>query len=120
MSRNSGGDTFAAVSVEITGRSGVKKISRRGLKRSARRILEILGQGRAELSLALVDNREMQKLNARYRDKNEPTDVLAFPAGKALLPGMQVLGDVVISVEKAEEQARKRRKTLGQEIRTLL
>jgi len=108
------------VSVEIIGRSRVRKISRRRLKRSARRILKILGQGRAELSLALVDNREMQKLNARYRDKNEPTDVLAFPAGKALLPGMQVLGDVVISVEKAEEQARKRRKTLGQEIRTLL
>ena len=120
MSRNRGGDTFAAVSVEIIGRSRVRKISRRRLKRSARRILKILGQGRAELSLALVDNREMQKLNARYRDKNEPTDVLAFPAGKALLPGMQVLGDVVISVEKAEEQARKRRKTLGQEIRTLL
>jgi len=120
LSRNRGGDTFAAVSVEIIGRSRVRKISRRRLKRSARRILKILGQGRAELSLALVDNREMQKLNARYRDKDEPTDVLAFPAGKALLPGMQVLGDVVISVEKAEEQARKRRKTLGQEIRTLL
>ena len=60
MSRNRGGDTFAAVSVEITGRSRVKKISRRGLERSARRILEILGQGRAELSLAQVENRERQ------------------------------------------------------------
>ena len=120
MSRNRGGDTFAAVSVEIVGRSRVKKISRRGLKRSARRILEILGQGRAELSLALVDNREMQKLNARYRDKNEPTDVLAFPAGKALLPDMQVLGDVVISVDRAGEQARRAGKTLEQEMEKLL
>ena len=108
------------MSVEIVSRFAGKKIRVRRLKETARRILELLRQDHAELSLALVDNREMQKLNARYRDKNEPTDVLAFPAGKALLPGMQVLGDVVISVEKAEEQARKRRKTLGQEIRTLL
>src|SRR3970040_1291730 len=62
----------------------------------------------------------MQKLNARYRDKNEPTDVLAFPTGEALLPGMQVLGDVVISVEKAEEQGRRARKTLDQEMEKLL
>jgi len=108
------------MSVEIVSRFAGKKIRVRRLKETARRILGLLRQDHAELSLALVDNREMQKLNARYRDKNEPTDVLAFPAGKALLPGMQVLGDVVISVEKAEEQARKRRKTLGQEIRTLL
>lgn len=113
-------DTFAAVSVEIIGRSRVKKISRRRLKRSARRILEILGQDHAELSLALVDNREIQELNARYRNKDEPTDVLSFPVDGSLPTGMEMLGDVVISVEKAEAQARKRKKTLEQEIRDLL
>ena len=106
--------------VEIVNRQTRRKLSRLRLKKTAQKVLELLNQERAELSLGLVGNRGIQKLNARYRNRNEPTDVLAFPAGKALLPGMQVLGDVVISVEKAEEQARKRRKTLGQEIESLL
>ena len=108
------------MSVEIVSRFAGKKIRVRRLKETARRILELLRQDHAELSLALVDNREMQKLNARYRNKNQPTDVLAFPAGKALLPDMQALGDVVISVEKAEEQARRAGKTLYQEMEKLL
>ncbi len=113
-------DALVAVSVEIISRNRVKKVSLRKLKHSARRVLEILGRSRAEFCLALVDDREIRKLNARYRDKDEPTDVLAFPSGEPLLPGMPTVGDVVISVERAAEQARRRRKTLEQEIRTLL
>ena len=113
-------ETLVAVSVEIVNKIRRKKISVRRTKKKAQRILQFLDRDHAELSLALVDDREIQKLNARYRDKNEPTDVLAFPTGEALLPGMQVLGDVVISVEKAEEQARRARKTLDQEMEKLL
>lgn len=83
-------------------------------------ILAFLKQDRAELSLALVDNRKIQELNARYRNRNEPTDVLSFPSGESLPAGVQILGDVVISVEKAEEQARRRRKTLEREMTDLL
>lgn len=108
------------MAVDITNRAGRKKVAVQRLKQTARRILEILDQDEAELSLALVDNRQIQKLNARYRNRNEPTDVLSFPSGESLPTGIQILGDVVISVEKAEEQARKRRKTLEQEMESLL
>ena len=106
--------------VEIVNRQTRRKLSRLRLKKTAQKVLEFLNQERAELSLALVDNREIGKLNARYRRKNEPTDVLSFPSGERLPGGKVLLGDVVISVEKAEEQARKRRKTLEQEIESLL
>ena len=68
----------------------------------------------------MVKKGEIQKLNARYRHKNEPSDVLSFPSGGVLPEGMRLLGDVVISVEQAEKQARERGKTLMEEMESLL
>ena len=108
------------MAIEIVNRQTRRKLSCLRVKKTARKILESLDQNQVELSLALVGNREIQKLNARYRNRNEPTDVLSFPSGETLPTGIQILGDVVISVGKAEEQARKRRKTLEQEMESLL
>ena len=108
------------VKVEVVTKNVGETISLPIVKKTAQRILDILHQHQVELSLALVDNREIQGLNARYRKKNKPTDVLSFPSGGQLPNGLEILGDVVISVEKAEEQARKRRKTLEQEMESLL
>ncbi len=64
-----------------------------------------------ELSLRLTDNQEIQQFNAQYRHKDTPTDVLAFAALEAetpLLPECEdplYLGDVIISVETAHQQA---------------
>ncbi|SET41229.1 probable rRNA maturation factor [Natronincola peptidivorans] len=60
-----------------------------------------------EVSLSLVDNKEIQQLNKTYRDKDCPTDVLSFPMMDDDDPVMEekILGDIVISVEKAVEQA---------------
>ncbi|MBC5787195.1 MULTISPECIES: rRNA maturation RNase YbeY [Clostridiaceae] len=65
----------------------------------------------AEVSVSFVDNSEIQTLNAEYRDKNAPTDVLSFPLGENGVydknpDGACMLGDIVISMEKAVEQAR--------------
>ena len=46
--------------------------------------------------------------------------MLSFPAGDELPTGVQLLGDVIISVEKAKEQAKARRRTLDEELVTLL
>ncbi|MEE0931384.1 MAG: rRNA maturation RNase YbeY [Acutalibacteraceae bacterium] len=72
--------------------------------------LENLG-GIAEISVTFVDNEEIHKLNKQYRNKDMPTDVLSFVMGENgtydIDPktGAQILGDVVISMEKAVEQA---------------
>lgn len=106
--------------LENAKRSAGRKLPVRELKKTGRRILELLNQNQAELSIALVKNREIQRLNARYRHKNEPTDVLSFPSGGVLPEGLRLLGDVVISVEQAEKQARERGKTLMEEMESLL
>jgi rRNA maturation RNase YbeY len=111
---------YAPMPVEVLRRGGGKKYPARRLKAVAARILELLKQERAELSVALIGNGEMRKLNARYRKKNYPTDVLSFPAGAAAPGGIRLLGDVIISVDKAKEQAKERSRTLDEEMTTLL
>jgi probable rRNA maturation factor len=66
----------------------------------------------AELSVTLCDNAYIKKLNKAYRDKDKPTDVLSFPMYEngefdisECISGA-VLGDIVISLERAKEQAK--------------
>jgi probable rRNA maturation factor len=106
--------------VEIVRKEASGTFSNRELKRIALKVLELVEQSQAELSVALVNNREIRKLNAKYRQKDYPTDVLSFPAANELPMGVRLLGDVVISVEKAEEQAKQRGRTLNEETVTLL
>jgi probable rRNA maturation factor len=106
--------------VEIARRGAGKKFRSRQYKRIASAILELLGRDEVELSLALVGNAEMQRLNAKYRQKNYPTDVLSFAADRNLPVETGLLGDVIISVEKAAQQAKERRRTLEEEMITLL
>jgi probable rRNA maturation factor len=73
--------------------------------------MEELTEG--EVSVTFVTNEEIQELNRTYRDKDQPTDVLSFPMYEAEEVDIEVfdesepllLGDVVISVPKAKEQA---------------
>lgn len=106
--------------VELVRRAAGRKISSRRLKQVALALLQLAKRQDAELSLALIGNAEMQKLNARFRHKDYPTDVLSFPAAKRLPLETPLLGDVIISIDKAAAQAKEQRRTLDQEIVTLL
>jgi probable rRNA maturation factor len=68
-----------------------------------------LGAGvRGEITLRIVGAEESAKLNARYRRKRGPTNVLSFPAESPAGPADEVLpfGDVVICAEVVEREAR--------------
>lgn len=75
-----------------------------------------------ELSLRLTDDREIQTLNAQYRQKDQPTDVLAFAALEVDSPAPIALeeplylGDIVISIETAIGQAQQQGHALEQEL----
>ncbi len=60
-----------------------------------------------EVSLSFVDNEEIRSLNKLYRGKDYATDVLSFPMEDEEFANVEeiLLGDIVISVEKAVEQA---------------
>lgn len=79
--------------------------------RAVRTALEAEAAPPCEVSLYLTDDAEIRELNAQYRGKDSPTDVLSFPqtdddAIDALGEGMpRLLGDIVISVERARAQA---------------
>jgi probable rRNA maturation factor len=91
------------VLVAMRGRR-VPALARR-LAGRARRMLDVLGLGSAELSLMLVSDRVMHDLNRDWRGKDRATDVLAFAQGEDG-PGPEgLLGDVVISVDTARRQA---------------
>ena len=94
----------------------------REVSASARKILLALGCLKAELSLLLINDAQIRRLNKRYRRINRPTDVLAFPMleGGAFPLRSQLMGDVVISIETAKRQAKREGHSLGQEIKILL
>ena len=91
------------------------------LGRVARRLLRRLDLGETELSILLVNDREMRALNRRYRGIDRTTDVLAFAQqeGAGSTPD-GLLGDVVISVDTARRQARDAGSSLGAEADRLL
>ncbi len=79
-------------------------------------------EGSAEISVTFVDNPQIKQLNRQYRNKDSETDVLSFPMAERgefeinQSTGTKILGDIVISVEKAQEQSRRFGHTLEREI----
>jgi probable rRNA maturation factor len=75
----------------------------------AAEILNGLGFIESELSIVLVDDEEMARLNLQYRQVDTTTDVLAFPMLEGefgeILP--ELLGDVVISAPTALDMSRR-------------
>jgi probable rRNA maturation factor len=96
------------------------QVSLARMKQRAQSILNHLGEERSELSLLLVNNRKIRALNAKFRGKNQPTDVLSFPLEERLPTGVRLLGDVVISLQQAQKQAREKRKDFAHEVEWLL
>ncbi len=74
-----------------------------------------MGCGEVELSLLLTDNDTIRELNANYRGKDRPTDVLSFPMDDPVL-----MGDVVISLETTAAQAGSYGVTRDEELSRLL
>jgi probable rRNA maturation factor len=78
---------------------------------------------RSEVSVRVVDVEEMRALNREYRDKDEPTNVLSFPAGEITgLPDDEgrVLGDVVICAAVVRDEAVEQDKALADHWRHML
>lgn len=75
-----------------------------------------------EVTVLLTDDDQLQALNNEYRGIDAPTDVLSFSAGEAM-PGMKedeaYLGDIVISVPMAKQQAKQGDHSLKSELQLL-
>ena len=83
------------------------------IRRCCHAVLQLEGfKDSAEISVSFVDNDQIQEMNRQYRNIDAPTDVLSFPMGENGQydtnheTGAKILGDIVISVPKAMEQAK--------------
>ncbi|HPI94503.1 MAG TPA: rRNA maturation RNase YbeY [Deltaproteobacteria bacterium] len=69
------------------------------------RILSILGREEVELSVLLIDDARIRELNREYLGRDRPTNVISFPQQEGDGPEGNHLGDVVISLERAAQEA---------------
>lgn len=79
--------------------------------------LEVLEmKGDYEISISFVNNEEIRELNRDYRGVDSETDVLSFPMDDDMIVPIPLLGDIIISVEKALEQSKHYGHSLNREI----
>ena len=96
--------------VEDTVRSAIEKVG------------ELYGIGNSEVSVTLTDNASIHELNRKYRGMDRPTDVLSFALRESEEPDISggaeadALGDIIISVERAQEQAAEYGHSLRREV----
>jgi probable rRNA maturation factor len=90
-----------------------------------------LGLVGVDLTVCLVSDNEIARMNAKFRKKSGPTDVLSFPAisrrkpailrsGKRAVKTGVELGDIAISPTTAKRYARKHRRSVPDELKILI
>lgn len=93
------------------------------IRRCCHAVLELEEfEGSAEVDVSLVDNQQIHAINLEQRNIDAPTDVLSFPLGENgeydqnPATGAYMLGDIVISLEKAQAQAEEYGHSLQREV----
>ena len=102
--------------------SQLPRVNEALVRRTAERLLVLTGMPDAELSLLLADDKQIAELNSSWRRKNGPTNVLAFSLteGPDSAMALNMLGDIVISVEIASREAEKAGLSLHSHLQELL
>jgi rRNA maturation RNase YbeY len=116
------------MSVVLSSRLRRRWISLSEVHSLAENILKAAGASRSDLSLLLVGDGAMRRLNRLYRRKDRTTDVLAFPMRQVrprfTLHGSRftssMLGDVVISLPQASRQAKQAGHSIEREMVVLV
>src|SRR6185369_1902561 len=108
----------------VTGPRGFRGLGT-PLRRLIRATLAIEGARPGEIGVVLSDDAELRALNRRWRGIDRATDVLSFPYPSVAkqAPGRRapvVSGDLVISLDRAVEQARRYRVSVGRELARLV
>ena len=92
--------------VATDNRHSTLRVDRKRLNQHLRTALKQLGRTHAEVSVSLVDDAEIRALNKQWRGVDAVTDVLSFAFDETDSPdvGLDLLGDIVISLDTAARQ----------------
>ncbi|MCH9032448.1 MAG: rRNA maturation RNase YbeY [candidate division Zixibacteria bacterium] len=99
-----------------------KESSRRAPRKELFLLAKVIGEGErvspnSQMNIIISDNSRLRRLNRKYRGKDKPTDVLSFDFRK--VAGSSELGEIYISVDKAQSQALERGHSFKHEILSL-
>jgi probable rRNA maturation factor len=115
----------------IENRQRAVRLARRPLEMFLRRVQDELGLQEAGVTICLVSDAEIARMNETFRKKKGPTDVLSFPAVARRRPPRlrriadklkagEYLGDIAISPATARRYARQNGRKLSSELRVLI
>src|SRR6266404_2638560 len=115
----------------IVNRQRAARLARPPLEAFLRRVKHELGLEEAGLTVRLVSDAEIARMNETFRKKKGPTDVLSFPAAAHRRPRIllratskkkagEFLGDIAIAPATARGYARKHGRSLPAELRVLI
>jgi probable rRNA maturation factor len=102
--------------VSVLDRQRKRRIGRTRLRAVVARATKALGKGNGEVVIVLGRDALLHRLNRAFRGKDAPTDVLSFEGER----GTGALGDIVISIDAAERNARAQCHGLAQELEVLV
>jgi probable rRNA maturation factor len=105
--------------IEIINRQRKQTINKNRFRILLARLVDHYQLEDPEITLAFVNNKAIQELNRKFLGKNAPTDVLSFPLGEQGADGKYYLGDIIISVPRAHQQALERKHNLEKEMEIL-
>ena len=83
----------------LQNRQRARRVDGRRLRRLAQRAASVIGVKQSELSIVLVSDRQMARLNRAFHQVAGPTDILTFDYGAS--------GELIISVDHAHANARR-------------
>ena len=108
--------------VKIDNRQSSCEISLEKMEQAVRVILGALNCPDGEISILIVDDPQIKKLNRKYLNRNSPTNVIAFSMreGEFTHLSPQLLGDVVISTDTAAKEAQNSAMSMEQRLTELL
>jgi probable rRNA maturation factor len=108
--------------IEVVSRQRRRKMDCERWQVFGEKALEAIGKPGHDTTIAFISDRQIRILNKRFRGLNAPTDVLSFPAGdhEFTATPQPSLGDIAISVERAESQAEENGLTFENEIAQLI
>lgn len=93
------------------------------MRRCCHAVLELENfEGSAQVDISIVDNEQIRVINREHRKIDAVTDVLSFPLGENGVydinpeTGAKQLGDIVLSIERAQDQAEQYGHSLQREV----
>ena len=108
--------------IEIINRQRRHKVPAKRWREFATGASKAIGAGNRDATIVFVSDAAMRKLNRQFRGKDSATDVLSFPAQLESFEGdaAATLGEIVISLDRAQSQAKENGLTLVNEVEQLI